>query len=346
MAEEIKTQEIMEEQSAAEPVAKETDTSDDVSVTDETVAKAVVRGRKNRRSRTVTVSNSTTETTLTESDKNKAHLIELTRSLKAKEVMTNIIEGVEILGNIVTAVFHVGPYKVYIPAEKCINIPEMEGVSKIDNASRALDRRLGSEIDFIVQNIKADEKIIFASRKEAMAKLCRHYYFKTDRNGRHRIEEGDKVEARVVATMRAGIIVEVFGVETLIRNRDLDWARIQDATQEFDNGNKIYCKVMAINKNTKNRTVELEVSRKEALPNPYIAAMNQYKIDCKYIGQVSMVDEHGVFVHMRGGVDVLCKYPERGETPQRGANVTVRITTKNPEQNRIFGVITHVGAIR
>ena len=38
-------------------------------------------------------------------------------------------------------------------------------------------------------------------------------------------------------------------------------------------------------------------------------------------------------------------YPTSGANPQRGSRVTVRITTKVPDQDRIFGVITHVGNI-
>ena len=58
-----------------------------------------------------------------------------------------------------------------------------------------------------------------------------------------------------------------------------------------------------------------------------------------------MIDENGVFVALEGGVDVLCKYPDRGARPPRGTVVTVRITTKNEEMNRLFGLITHVSKI-
>ena len=60
---------------------------------------------------------------------------------------------------------------------------------------------------------------------------------------------------------------------------------------------------------------------------------------------VSMVDLNGVFVSLDGGIDCLCTYPKRGRPP-RGARATVRILGINHENNRIWGVITHMSTTR
>ena len=46
-----------------------------------------------------------------------------------------------------------------------------------------------------------------------------------------------------------------------------------------------------------------------------------------------------------GGIDCLCTYPKRGRPP-RGARATVRILGINHENNRIWGVITHMSTTR
>lgn len=64
-----------------------------------------------------------------------------------------------------------------------------------------------------------------------------------------------------------------------------------------------------------------------------------------YVGTVTVVDTNGVFVALDGGIDCLCRYPKRGRPP-RGARVTVRILGINHNTNRMWGVITHIAAMR
>ena len=154
-----------------------------------------------------------------------------------------------------------------------------------------------------------------------MLKKRRHYFFVTDRRQRHRIEEGDIVEARVVATARAAIVVEVCGVEAPIKVADLDWARIQDAKLAFTVGDRVMCKVMNIEKNSKESTVHLALSRKETIENPYIIAMQDYNEGCKYVGTVSMVSPSGVFVHLAAGVENSTR---AASTAQRSARRSSR----------------------
>ena len=110
-------------------------------------------------------------------------------------------------------------------------------------------------------------------------------------------------------------------------------------------GQRVLAKILTIDRDLEAETVTIEASIKQANPNPYAKAMKRYNVNDKYVGEVSMIDENGVFVALEGGVDVLCKYPERGARPPRGTVVTVRITTKNEEMNRLFGLITHVSKI-
>ena len=82
-----------------------------------------------------------------------------------------------------------------------------------------------------------------------------------------------------------------------------------------------------------------------AMENPYEKALKKYVVGNRYVGTVSMVDLNGVFVSLDGGIDCLCTYPKRGRPP-RGARATVRILGINHENNRIWGVITHMSTTR
>lgn len=283
----------------------------------------------------------------TDEDKRKKALLTLNESYKAGKILTGHITGVEKVGKNgpSVAVLYVEDFKVIIPASECIDIPDPGDRDPQKYEQYLLSKRLKSEIDYVVKGIDEDKEIVVASRKEAMAKKCKEFLLETDKDGNYIVYEGAVVESRVVCTTRAGIIVEIFGVESYIPSRELSYQRIQDATQEFMVGQRVLTKILTIDRNLESETVTIEASVKQASPNPYAKAMKRYNVNDKYVGEVSMIDENGVFVALEGGVDVLCKYPERGARPPRGTIVTVRITTKNEEMNRLFGLITHVSKI-
>lgn len=283
----------------------------------------------------------------TDEDKRKKALLTLNESYKAGKILTGHITGVEKVGKNgpSVAVLYVEDFKVIIPASECIDIPDPGDRDPQKYEQYLLSKRLKSEIDYVVKGIDEDKEIVVASRKEAMAKKCKEFLLETDKDGNYIVYEGAVVESRVVCTTRAGIIVEIFGVESYIPSRELSYQRIQDATQEFMVGQRVLTKILTIDRDLESETVTIEASVKQASPNPYAKAMKRYNVNDKYVGEVSMIDENGVFVALEGGVDVLCKYPERGARPPRGTIVTVRITTKNEEMNRLFGLITHVSKI-
>lgn len=282
----------------------------------------------------------------TDADKKKEALLSLTESQKVGKILTGHISGVEKVGRgddaISVAVLYMDDYKIIIPAQECIDIPNPGDRDEKKYTQYVLSKRLGSEIDFIVQGINEEQEIVAASRKAAMEKKKKEFLLDKDKSGNFIVYEKAVVEARIVCTTRAGIIVEVFGVECYVPARELSYQRIQDATQEFSVGDRVLVKIVQLNRDLNTGEVSMEVSVKAALPNPYEKAMKRYNVNDKYVGKVSMIDENGIFVSLEGGIDVLCKYPERGARPPRGTKVTVRITTKNEEMNRLFGLITHI----
>ena len=284
----------------------------------------------------------------TENDRLRSDLLDLVESFKGKKILTGTIQGVERLASnpeMCYAVTYHGDFKIIIPVLDAIEEPEdYRDQSKGDVLHYLLNKRLGAEVDYIVKRIDQEGGVVAASRLEAMAMKRREYYFRTDRDGNYQIYEGIRAEARVVSVIRAGIFVDLFGVECYIPLRELSYQRWMDAASHYQPGQRVLVKVLEVDRSDRDKPA-VTASVKQASENPYEKALKKYAVGNRYVGTVSMVDLSGVFVSLDGGIDCLCTHPKRGRPP-RGARVTVRILGINNETNRIWGVITHMSTTR
>lgn len=284
----------------------------------------------------------------TDADKARDALLDLVESFKTRRILTGTIQGVERPADNPSrslAVLYHGDFKVIIPAEEAVEPPDdFRGRDPGDVLHYMLTKRLGAEVDYIVKGIDGNAGIAAGSRLEAMAAKRREYYFGTDRDGNNLLYSGICAEGRVVSVIRAGIFVDLFGVETYIPLRELSYQRMLDASANFQPGQRILVKILEIDRSDRNH-IRVSASIKQAGENPYEKALRRYSVGNRYVGTVSMVDTTGVFVALDGGIDCLCSYPKRGRPP-RGARVTVRILGINHDSNRIWGAITHIATPR
>ena len=306
----------------------------------------VKKGRSaKRRTNVLTIDGE--RTVETEADKARNDLIDLTESLKTGRILSGTIQGVERPNGKAGgfAVIYHGAFKIIVPAEEAVEPPDDLRDQTLDDVLHyLLTKRLGAEVDYIVKGIDANAGIAVASRLDAMRVKRREYYFGSDRDGNNLIYPGLCAEARVVSVIRAGIFIDLFGLEVYIPLRELSYQRIMDAAGYFQPGQRILVKVTAVDRSDRNQ-VKAAASVKQAAENPYEKALRMYAEGNRYVGTVSMVDTNGVFVALDGGIDCLCSYPKRGRPP-RGARVTVRILGINHESNRIWGAITHIATPR
>ena len=172
-----------------------------------------------------------------------------------------------------------------------------------------------------------------------MASKCRESYFATDNDGNYRLHEGVCAEARVVSVIRAGIFIDLFGVECYIPLRELSYQRYLDASTHFEPGQRVLVNITSLDRSDRDH-IQVTASIKQTQQDPYEQAMRKYMVGNRYVGVVSVVDTNGVFVAL-DGIDCLCPYPKRGRPP-KGARVTVRILGINQDSHRIWGVITHI----
>lgn len=161
----------------------------------------------------------------TEADKARNDLLDLVESLKTKRILTGTIQGIERPADHPSrslAVIYHGDIKVIIPAEEAVEPPEdFRGRLPEDVLHYMVTKRLGAEVDYIIKGIDAKAGVAVGSRLEAMSAKRRAYYFGTDRDGNNLLYEGICAEARVVSVIRAGIFVDLFGLEVYIPLREL-----------------------------------------------------------------------------------------------------------------------------
>lgn len=329
--------------------------SDTEAVSDEKdIADGVAEAPKPRRRRSSTrpamtvLSIDERPTVETEADKAKNDLLDLLESQKTGRILTGTIQGVERPEDNPKhsfAVIYHGAFKVIIPAEEAVEPPaDYRGRLPEDVLHYMLTKRLGAEVDYIVKGIDSQSGIAAASRLDAMRARRREYYFGTDRDGNNLLYADLCAEARIVSVIRAGIFVDLFGLEVYIPLRELSYQRWMDAAAHFQPGQRILVKVLSVDRSDRDH-IKASASVKQAGENPYEKALRRYSVGNRYVGTVSMVDTNGVFVALDGGIDCLCSYPKRGRPP-RGSRVTVRILGINHESNRIWGAITHIAAPR
>lgn len=283
-------------------------------------------------------------TVQTDANKDRNDLLDLLESQRSKRILTGTIQGVE--GGLGSnsrsvAVIYRGDYKILIPAELAVVPPEdYGGRTPAEVLHQMITRRLGAEVDYIVKGVEAEEHLAVASRLEAM-RAKRSQYYSTGRDG---VREGSCAEARVVSVIRAGIFIDLFGIEAFIPLSELSYQRMMDAATVFQPGQRILVRVLEV---TRKRPGEVDVtaSVKQAGENPYEKALRKYSVGNRYVGTVSLVNTTGVFVALDGGIDCLCNYPKRGRPP-RGARATVKILGINQKTNRIWGAITHIAMPR
>lgn len=343
-SEEIKTEKNNEAENpageTAEPQSDKSDTDDAAKI----IKKASTTIKRARRTPVIAID----ERLIAQTDEEKLrdNLIDLVESLKSNVLLSGTVQGVEQSPNnpYSLAVIYHGEFKILIPANEFMEEPDdTHDQPKETVLNYMMTRRMGAEVDYVIKGIDANARIAAASRLEAMSIKRRQYYFATDRDGNNIIHSGINAEARVVSVIRAGIFVDLFGLETYIPLKELSYQRLLDAASQFQTGQRILVKILEVER--KNHDVRVLASVKQATENPYEKALRKYSVGNKYVGTVSLVDTNGVFVALDGGIDCLCAYPKRGRPP-RGARATVRIIGINYEANRIWGAITHISAPR
>lgn len=262
-----------------------------------------------------------------------------------------------------------GPYVVYIPDDQFADIDYNKFANDTQKPlSQAikmyLESRIGAKIDYVVTQVPQRGQLnevgfVGGSRKEAMVRKRARFWYGTQANGSAYVKQGDMCRVRVISVSAKAIRVELFGAETPVIHRDLDYALIADCRNVFSPGMELDAVITKIERadldvaGGQNFPVEFQVSVKEAKQDPRDLAMKLYSEGSRVKGVVNFIriptDQNpdarpAVFVQLQEGVQVQCPFPNGTIPPRIGAEANVTITNVNREKKYLFGTITHFQA--
>lgn len=234
----------------------------------------------------------------------------------------------------------------------------------VEEITKYLQRRMFSDVDFIVNAIKPGEDgklYVLASRLAGMAKMRQRFWNAKEDSGvkgeKQKVEDmkdmirvGKTVEARVVTVVKNSIIVEAYGCETRIFVTDLSYIFMRDARNHFKNGDKIDIIPTSITKKkTKHGThFEFTASHKATKYLEYRASFMQYRKFDKITGVVSHIkfnekkNEFEIYVNRKDQIQIVCIVKKGVDIlPMIDDYVHVRITNMDYDKLYAWGEIVH-----
>lgn len=271
--------------------------------------------------------------------------IEMMRSRRGA-ILTGTLSGVEVSKNFgVVGVILYGSYKVIIPADLFMVFPKFDPTrpykDETDMKKKMLQKRIGAEVDFLVQHALKDERIAFASRLHAMQRKRKEGFGINKRTGTRIMRTGRNVEARVIATTVTSAIVEVSGIEFQIPLSELTWAYVNNADSVVAPGDLI--EVILTKVEVENGKYIVEGSHKHTQNDPQVKAIQLYKKGGIYQGIASATTPSGVFVRLENGAQALAGLPRRtDQIPANGDAVKIVIKHVDTERKRLFCDILRV----
>lgn len=221
-----------------------------------------------------------------------------------------------------------------------------------------LQRRIGSEIEFIVKSAKGgdgadavdpDHRLAVGDRRAAMV-ARRSQYWVPDEEGEAIIKAGSRVETRVVSVRPQAMVVEAMGVEIAIPVRDVSSTYIRDLTVDgpYHVGDKVV--VLITKAEVENaKTIEAEAGIRALEVNPQIkeakrlAPMLDGHGTVTQVGEIVHIDPMNTYVLVRITGGAVCRCPQRGagRVALKGDLWSVKVSKVSTENGYIDGYLTH-----
>jgi len=284
----------------------------------------------------------------TQRQKDNAVWHEIKTSQKTGSYLTGILGKVERLnGGELTCIVDYKGQRVAIPLEEMmlnLNRPNNQSDREFnERVVRVLNRMMGAEIDFIVQGVSEEgrERVAVASREVAMQRLRQRYYLTNTASGKPHVYAGRVVEARIVAVSQLAIRVEVFGVETPIRSRDLSWGFTGDCRDDYFVGDTVQVYIQHVEGDTP-ENISIKADIKSLYENTARAKLQALKPQTNCIGKVTGVNDGVVFVNLVDGVKAIAHKCFDRRKPGRGDDVLFVVTRTDAENGVAMGIISRV----
>lgn len=259
-----------------------------------------------------------------------------------RRILTGVLSGTEETENgKLIAVVNYNNFRVVIPASEVLLNPVSEGEYGVLIKNRIIGKMIGAEIDFVIRGIETKSRSIVASRKEAMLRKRKVFYFNRDELGKYRINENDIIQARIISVEDKSLRIEAFGVEHKIRARDLSYDWLGDVRDHYNVGDTTLIRIQKIfRESPENLGIEADVKSVSGEQN--LNDLDKCRPQGKYAGVVTDVYRGVVFIHLHIGVNAVAHscYDER--MPIRKDEVSLVVTHLDRERNVAVGIINRI----
>ena len=280
---------------------------------------------------------------MTETKRDSWH--EVVTAYRTGKILSGCITGIESLAdhwNVV--VVYYGGYRVLIPIGEMMIDLTGDGREHADTENRQIriaNNMLGAQIDFIIRSIDQEAGSIVASRRDAMIKKRRIFYFPGEDGRNALIIPGRKVEARVIAVAPKVVRLEVFGIEMSIRVRDMCHTWLLDAAEKYAVGDVVQVTVKSV-EGMGEEDVRITVDAKGEADDFGKAELSRCCRQGKYSGIVTDVNRGTFYLRLDSGVNAIAHSATIPIVPGRGDRVGFVATRVNPDVGFAEGIITRM----
>lgn len=216
----------------------------------------------------------------------------------------------------------------FVPNSK---IPELRNIRDRRRLELVKRDMIGSHI--AVKTIEVDQekdRLVFSAEAAEQDQRTRRL---------RELEKGQVIRGKVVTIVDFGVFLDLNGVDGLVHISELDWQRVNHASDVCKLGDEF--EVMVVEVDLDRERVSL--SRKATIPNPWEALTERFKPGETVAGRVTNVLDFGAFVELPGGIQGLLHASEIDgldsrkpqEVLEQGAQLLVRIVTLDPQRERV-----------
>ena len=211
----------------------------------------------------------------------------------------------------------------------------------LDQMTRILHARQNSDIDFVVRGVDEESRTVVGSRRDAMLRKRRRFYLEADELGRHIIEEGRIVQARVVAVAEKVIRVEVFGVECNVAEHGFSRMWVGSVRDQHYVGELILVRVHKIERGRSPEDLRVQVDVRSVYGDAW-EKLSQCQPQCRYVGQVTDVRRGVVYIRLNNGANAIAHTCYDMRMPGKKDTVSFSVTRLDEKNGIAIGIITRI----
>lgn len=195
-----------------------------------------------------------------------------------------------------------------------------------------LQNMVGAVIDFII--IKVDREAGFAIGSRRLAARSQRYFF-AHRPNLNAV--GARVKCRMLSVGPRRCLVECYGHDIGLTQRELRYTAIPDLRNEYHPGQELDCIVKAFDPG-ENRLV---ISVKETESNPYEGAEQRHPVGARRLAVIAGKYGGGVFCNLPDGTVCMCNYSYQHEDSDFlvGDHVMLIVQRFDPGKQQMYGKI-------